>query len=224
MSARHGRRTPRDERRRSHSQNLLVDQRVITRGIARLGNLTGAHVVEIGPGRGALTVPLAQAGARVTAVERDPWMAEELEAALRRCGLHHAVRVVRIDARRMRWPRTPYRVVSNLPFGATTALLASMLEDPTRGLQRADVLVQREVAHKRAASPPTTLHSAAWAPWWQFEMGEVVPRTAFRPIPRVDGAWLTIAKRIPPVLPEWLAPGLRAALRDVWRPPQPPIG
>lgn len=133
-------------------------------------------VVEIGPGRGALTMPLARAGARIVAVERDHRMADGLDAILDREGLGAHVRVLRLDARRFRWPREPFRVVSNLPFAATTDLLAHMLDDPDRGPWRADVLVQREVARKRSAQPPTSLRSAAWAPWWAFHLGAVVPR------------------------------------------------
>ena len=215
MSARR-RRTEGDQRRRRYGQNLLADPHVGARLLARLAMTPGECVVEIGPGRGALTLPLARAGARVLAVERDPRMVHDLREVLFRERLHERVRVVHVDARRVRWPAEPFRVVANLPFGITTALLAHMLDDPSRGPRRADVLVQREVARKRAAEPPTSLRSAAWAPWWRFTVGETVPRTAFRPVPSVDAAWLRIDRRDPPILPEYLAPGMRAALRPVW--------
>jgi hypothetical protein len=47
------------------------------------------------------------------------------------------------------------------------------------------------------------------APWWVFELGFEVSRTSFRPVPRVDAAVLTIRRREPGVLPEWLAPEMR---------------
>lgn len=125
-------RRPQDERRRSHSQNLLVDRRVVAALIERLDLVDDELVVEIGPGRGALTVPLARSGVRVLAVERDLRLLGELDAALRRAGLAERVRLLHLDGRRLRWPREPYRVVANLPFGATTALLAHMLDDPER--------------------------------------------------------------------------------------------
>ncbi|MGI8573944.1 MAG: ribosomal RNA small subunit methyltransferase A [Egibacteraceae bacterium] len=218
MSARR-RRTSRDERRRSHSQNLLVDERVVDRLLARAELTRDEHVVEIGPGRGALTLPLAGAGARVLAVERDPGLADELRASVRRARLESRVRVLTLDARRLRWPGEPYRVIANLSFGATTALLAHMLDDPAQGPRRADVLVQRVVAIKRSSQPPTSLRSAAWAPWWEMTLGDPVPRSAFRPVPGIDAAWLHITRRDSPVLPEWLAPSLRGLLRPGWDPP-----
>lgn len=125
------------------------------------------------------------------------------------------------DLRKVRLPPTPYRVTCNPPFALTTALLDRLLEDPARGPERVDVLVQREVAVKRAAEPPSSLRSAAWAPWWSFELGPTVRRHAFHPVPRVDAAWLTVRKRTPAVLPAWLAPGFLDTLRQAWSPPQP---
>jgi 23S rRNA (adenine-N6)-dimethyltransferase len=212
-------RTARDERRRAHGQNFLGCQSAIGDLVERLALGPDEHVVELGAGHGTLTLPLARAGARVTAVEVDPVWADRLRRRLRDAGLERRARVVRADLRRFRLPTPPYRVVSNVPFGLTTDVLRLLLDDPAHGPERADLLVQREVARKRAATPPTTLLSASWAPWWSFELGPVVPRTAFRPVPRVDGAWLEVHRRSPPLLPLWLAPRLEDVLRPAWSPP-----
>ncbi len=214
MSAR--RRTPRDQRRREYGQNLLADGEVVERLLPRLALRTDELIADVGAGAGALTVPLALAGARVLAVERDPAMQRELRAAISRAGVARRVTVVPADLRRVRWPQVAYRVVANPPFGLTTALLSRLLDDPAGGLQRADLLLQAEVARKRATQPPTSLHSAAWAPWWSFELGERVDRRAFRPVPRVDAAWLTIRRRDPAILPQWLAPTFVDVIRPAW--------
>jgi 23S rRNA (adenine-N6)-dimethyltransferase len=213
------RRSSRDERRRAHGQNFLASDSVVGELLERVEVLAGEHVLDLGAGRGALTFPLARAGARVTAVELDPAWAAELRHRVRRHALDDRVRVVRADLRRFRLPPPPYRVVSNVPFNVTTALLRLLLDDPDRGPERADLLLQREVARKRAAEPPTTLLSATWAPWWSFELGPTVLRGAFRPVPRVDAAWLEVRKRVPPLLPTWVAPRFAEALRTVWAPP-----
>ena len=114
----------------------------------------------------------------------------------------------------------PYRVVANPPFGLTTALFEKLFDTPAEGPRRADVLIQLDVARKRSVVPPASLRSAAWAPWWTFELGPTVPRTAFRPVPRVDAAVLTARRRDPAVLPEWLSPRLRELLRPGWEPPK----
>lgn len=217
MAAR--RRTPRDQRRRSLGQNFLAWPSVVERFLGSADLSQDDRVLELGPGTGALTLPLARVVARVIAVERDPVWARRLRQRVREEGLADRVRVVTGDLRQHPLPEGPYRVVSNVPFGVTTALLRRLLDDPQRGPSRADLLVQREVAVKRAQVPPSSLLSARWAPWWSFELGPVVPRQAFRPVPRVDAAWLVVRKREPAVLPPWLAPSFEQALRAAWEPP-----
>jgi len=213
------RRTPRDARRRSLGQNFLADERAVGKLIRAVQIEPDQLILEPGAGSGALTIPLAQAGAQVIAVESDPVWVKRLTDTVIRVGLQDRIKVVRGDFRSIRLPIDPYRVVANPPFGVTTALLSRLFDDPTRGPWRADLLVQREVATKRAATPPSSLRTAAWAPWWTFELGPVIPRTAFRPVPKVDAALLTVRRRDPAVLPEWLAPGLRDLLRPGWDPP-----
>lgn len=213
-----GRRSERDVRRRSLGQNFLADRSLISRFVAGLDLATGGLVVDVGAGAGALTVPLAMAGVEVWAVERDDAWVERLRAAIGRAGVVDSVRVIRGDLRTVRLPRSPYRVVANPPFGLTTALLGRLLDDPDRGPERADVVVQREVARKHAADVPTSLRTAAWAPWWEFSLGMHIDRRAFRPIPSVDASVLRIDRRNPPILPTRLAPGFVEVLRPRWGP------
>lgn len=218
MSAKR-RRTRRDGRRRSLGQNFLVDRTEVSRLVDAIDVRPGELIIEIGAGTGALTLPLVQAGASVVAIESDPIWARQLQEKVRKTGPIDQVEIVRRDFRMMEWPAETYRVVSNSPFGLTTALFAKLFDNPAEGPSRADLIVQYEVARKRAATPHSTLRSASWAPWWTFQLGLVVPRTAFRPIPRVDAALLVVRRRYPPVLPEWLAPQLRELLRPAWNPP-----
>ena len=113
-------------------------------------------------------------------------------------------------------PSEPYRVVSNPPYGITTALLRRLLERPERGPYRGDLLLQWEVARKRSQAPPASLLSTTWAPWWETAIVERVPRSAFSPVPRVDAGWLEVVKRVPPLLPARLAPGYARFLRAEW--------
>ncbi len=207
-------RTPRDERRRRLGQNFLRPD-VADWVVAEAAFEDGDLVVEIGAGRGACTFGLAERGVRVIALERDPAWAEHLRRETRRRGAD-SVTVVCCDALRYRLPRRPFRALGSLPFGATTALLRHLLDDPGSGLERADLIVQWEVARKRAATPPTTMLSTAWAPWWTFDAGRRIPADAFRPVPSVDAAVLRVARRSPPLLPLRLAPDYGAFVRSHW--------
>jgi 23S rRNA (adenine-N6)-dimethyltransferase len=166
----------------------------------------GELVLDLGAGTGALTIPLAQAGARVVAVEADPVWAEKLAGRLAGIGL--TVEVVAGDILAVPLPSEPYRVVANPPFGVTTALLRRLLDLPERGPYQADLLLQWEVARKRSELPPSTLLSTIWAPWWEMTIVERVPRTG----------WLKATRRLPPLLPPRFAPGYARFVGTEWHP------
>ena len=208
------RRTHRDERRRRLGQNFLrpeLAERLVADADLRPGEL----VVEIGAGLGAITFALARRELDVVAVELDPVWAERLRERVRREALRR-VRVVEADFLAFRLPATPFRVVGALPFASTTDILRRLLDDPRVPLVRADLIVQWEVARKRAAEPPDTLLSTVWAQWWRFRLGRRIAADAFRPVPRVDGGVLVVTRRDPPLLPAALAGDYAAFVRARW--------
>ena len=215
MSAAAGKRTQRDGRRRRLGQNFLRPD-LAGQLVAGAAFEPGDLVVEIGAGRGVCTFALARHGVDVVALERDPRWAASLrrEAAAR--DLEDRVRVVCCDARDYRMPRRPFRAFGSLPFGATTSILRHLFDDPSSGLARADLIVQLEVARKRAATPPTTLLSTSWAPWWSFDLGRKIPASAFRPVPSVDAAVLRVTRRVPPLLPVRMADAYAAFVEREW--------
>jgi 23S rRNA (adenine-N6)-dimethyltransferase len=210
------RRTARDDRRRRLGQNFLLPD-VAESFVAGGSFAAGDLVIEIGAGRGACTYALARRGVEVVAIERDPHWAATLRRQARQLP---NVRVVEGDALAQRLDRLagdrPYRVVGSLPFGATTAFLRLLFDDPGRAPTRSDLVVQWEVARKRASTPPTTLLSTIWAPWWTFDVVQRIPARAFRPVPAVDAAILVVTRRTPAILPERLAAGFADFVRREW--------
>jgi 23S rRNA (adenine-N6)-dimethyltransferase len=191
-------------RQRVYSQNFLIDRRAIGALVAGSGVQPGDLVVDIGAGNGLITQALARRGARVLAIERDPGLAGRLRD---RFGPGSGVTVVAGDVLTAQLPREPFAVVANIPFSITTKILRRLLGDTGGRLRRADVIVQAEVARKRGTGGRGTLLNATWEPWYEFGAGARVPRVAFRPQPRVDGAVLIAVRREPPLL----QPSLRRA-------------
>lgn len=165
-------------------QNFLADRRVADR-IA--GLVPPGPVLELGAGDGALTRRLAARSDPVTAVELDP-----ARVAVLRRTLGRRVRVVHDDMLRFRLDG-PHHIVSNVPFGITTPMLRHLLGQ--RAWDSAVLLLQWEVARKRAAVGGTTLLTATWWPWYAFALAGRVPSTAFRPRPTVDGGVLVLRRR-----------------------------
>ncbi len=206
----------RDRRRRELGQNFLTDRQLLGRIIDDLDVRPTELVVDLGAGAGAITRALLDADAQVWAVEIDPEWVGRLRSRFEATHPAPNVRVIGTDLRNLRMPRQPYRVVANPPFGLTTEVLAKLLDRPDRGPERADLIIQKEVAIRLSRQPATSLRAAAWAPWWEFTVGRTIRRDAFRPRPGVDAAVLTIVRRDPPVLPTWLGPQLRELLRPAW--------
>jgi 23S rRNA (adenine-N6)-dimethyltransferase len=170
-------------------QNHLIDHRVVAR-IAEL--VPPGAVLELGAGDGALTRLLADRPWPVTAVELDPARVAGLRREFRA-----GPRVVRADM--LAFPLAgDHHIVSNVPFGITTALLRRLLAAPD--WSSAVLLVQWEVARKRAAVGGTTLLTASWWPWYDFALAGRVPAAAFRPRPSVDGGLLVVRRRTAPLV------------------------
>ena len=182
-------------RRRTLSQNFLVDRRAIDALVdgSEVGN--GDLVVDIGAGNGLISAALVRRGAQVLAIERDPSLAERLRAKF---ATWPAVTVVEGDVLETPLPDKPFSVVANLPFGITTKILRHLLDSDA--LARADVIVQAEVARKRGSGGRGTLLNVCWEPWFEFATGARIAASAFRPRPRVDAAVLIVTRRSPPLV------------------------
>lgn len=156
--------------------------------VAAAGVCPGELVLDIGAGRGALTGPLVDAGARVLAVELHPGRADDL----RRRFAADPVTVIRTDAADLRLPGRPFRVVASPPYGISTALLKRLLAPGSR-LLSADLVLQRAVANRwiQGNAPG----SGRWTRHYDLALGLRLPRKAFTPPPRVDSAVLTIRRR-----------------------------
>ena len=147
--------------------------------VAEAGVRPGELVLDIGAGQGALTGPLIAAGARVVAVELHPSRAECLHQRFPQVTLIHA------DARTLRRPRRPFRVVASPPYGITADLLSLLLAPGSR-LVSADLVLQRAAVRKYAARRIRGT---------RITEGLTVPRRAFTPPPRVDSAVLVIRRQ-----------------------------
>ena len=187
-------------------QNFLVDRRVVAR-IA--GLVPPGPVLELGAGDGALTRELAARRGQVTAVELDPARVASLRRAYGR-----RVRVVHADMLRFRLD-SAHHVVSNVPFGITTPVLRHLLAQ--RAWTTAVLLLQWEVARKRAAVGGTTLLTASWWPWYEFSLAGRVPSAAFRPRPGVDGGILVLRRREEALVPHAERAAYQQLVRQAFR-------
>lgn len=174
-------------------QNFLFDSQLLDR-IARVpGDLEGQEVFEVGPGPGGLTRALLQAGAKVTAIERDrrciPALAELGEA------FPGQLEVIEGDALEIDAPSLfagkPH-IASNLPYNVGTALTVGWLSANWQPWWASLTLMfQKEVAERIVAAPGTDAYGrlAVLAQWRSSaRIAMPVHRSAFTPPPKVMSA------------------------------------
>ncbi|HDR29613.1 16S rRNA (adenine(1518)-N(6)/adenine(1519)-N(6))-dimethyltransferase RsmA [Rhodovulum sp.] len=176
-------------------QNFLLDLNLTAKIARSAGDLTGADVLEIGPGPGGLTRGLLAEGARhVLAVEKDarclPALAEIAAAWPGRLTVLNAD-ALEIDP--LAHLRPPVKVVANLPYNVGTELLVRWLTPPDWPpfWQSLTLMFQREVAERITAQPGGKAYGrlAILAQWrCQARIVMRLPPEAFTPAPKVDSA------------------------------------
>jgi 16S rRNA (adenine1518-N6/adenine1519-N6)-dimethyltransferase len=187
---------------RALGQNFVVDENTVHR-IARLAELEpGQRVVEIGAGLGALTLALADAGARVTAVEVDHHLISVLREQVR----GRDVRVVHADALTLDWSGLldgaddageSWMVVANLPYNVAVPVIVRVL-DEAPAVASLLVMVQREVGERLAAPPGSKAYGAVSVKVAYHATARVVgrvPPAVFLPRPRVESVLVRIVRR-----------------------------
>ena len=189
--------------KKSLGQNFLVDRRIVTRIIAAAELTPEDTVLEIGPGRGTLTRPLAEYAASLTAIELDDNLAAALTTEF---ASQPHVRVIHADAREVDIstiapPQTPYKVVANLPYYAAQPIVRRFLEAEHKPTLMV-IMLQREVARTMTAAPgDMSLLSVATQLYGKPRIVTSVPPRAFRPAPKVTSAVVRIDVFPQPALP-----------------------
>jgi 16S rRNA (adenine1518-N6/adenine1519-N6)-dimethyltransferase len=194
-------------------QNFLADAGAAEKIVDALGDVSESVVVEIGPGKGALTQALARRAKRLIAVELDRMMSAELRFKYR---LQPQVEIIEADVLKLDFRTvlnrtigplndlrplkpSPARVVGNLPYYITSDILLRLFEFHDQ-FDVIVIMVQREVADRIAAEPGSRdygLLSATAQLYAKVEKLFTLPPEAFAPPPKVHSTVLrlTIAPR-----------------------------
>jgi 16S rRNA (adenine1518-N6/adenine1519-N6)-dimethyltransferase len=176
-------------------QNFLVDGRTIDRIINALGPRSDETIIEIGPGKGALTSRLVEKAGRVIAIEFDRKL---IPLLLEQFGSRKNFKLVQSDALTTDFcdaisPARQARVVTNLPYNIATAILQRLIEQRSC-LSEMVLMLQREVVDRMTASAGSSERgflSVLVEAYCEAEKLFDVPPRAFRPLPKV---WSTVVR------------------------------
>ncbi|MGE4563449.1 MAG: 16S rRNA (adenine(1518)-N(6)/adenine(1519)-N(6))-dimethyltransferase RsmA [Victivallaceae bacterium] len=176
---------------RGLGQNFLLDGNMLEAIVRDAKIKPGELVLEVGPGFGALTRLLLDAGARVLAIEFDRRLAERLRRVVNsdRFTLIEAD-ACKVDFYQILPENEPFRAIANLPYAISSVFIARMLELPQPPTAMSFML-QKEMADRLAASPGTKNYgglSVRTQLLYEVRISRNVPPEVFYPAPEVDSA------------------------------------
>jgi 23S rRNA (adenine-N6)-dimethyltransferase len=189
-------RTDRDRRRRELSQNYLRSPEAARQFLRAVRLDPDGLCVEVGAGEGILTTRLAAMCREVVAYEVDAALADRLQDRLQG---RDNVRLVLKDFLAARPPSRPFQVVGNAPFSLTSPIIDWCLR--ASRMRTATLITQLEYARKRTGGYGrwSLLTCTTW-PQLSWELRGRLPRTLFRPVPRVDAGILHLERRAKPLV------------------------
>jgi 16S rRNA (adenine1518-N6/adenine1519-N6)-dimethyltransferase len=206
---------PRPKKR--FGQHFLTDPALLARIADALGATPADTVIEIGPGRGALTAPLLARAGRVVAIEVDRDLAAMLQD---RYAAEPRFTLVEGDVLEQALGALaggPFLLAGNVPYNITTPILFHALRRPRP--TRAVYLVQQEVAERAVASPGSDAYGALSVNLQA--VAEVTPcfrvgARAFAPPPKVESAVIRVVPRADPVITEAEEASFRALVQGAF--------
>jgi 16S rRNA (adenine1518-N6/adenine1519-N6)-dimethyltransferase len=186
--------------RKRFGQHFLHDQGILRKIVQAIAPERGDNVVEIGPGEGALTLPLLRELGHMTVIELDRDLVPRLRAAAEGVGTLQIVNadVLTVDFSALA-KGVPLRVVGNLPYNISSPILFHCIEhiDAIRDMH---FMLQKEVVDRMAAKPGSKVYgrlSVMLQLVCRVDPLLSVPPGAFRPPPKVDSAVVRLTPRIP---------------------------
>jgi 16S rRNA (adenine1518-N6/adenine1519-N6)-dimethyltransferase len=197
------RRTPPVSRAKKRlGQHFLHDPGTIERIVRAIAPVHGDRLVEIGPGRGAITLRLLEAAGTLDVIEIDRDVLPALEARCRGRGeLHvHLEDALEFDLRALRGDGAPLRLVGNLPYNISTPLLFRFLEQ-LDAVSDMHFMLQKEVVARMAARPGGKEYgrlTVMLAPWVRVEPLFDIGTGAFSPPPRVVSTFFALRAHATP--------------------------
>lgn len=171
-------------------QNFLHDKQIIARIVAALSPQKGEMVIEVGPGRGALTDLLLESGCDLHVIEFDYALAEYWQSRAESCDnlTVHQGNVLKVDFAQIMQGK-PAKVIGNLPYNISSQILINLLA--VENVVDIVAMLQLEMVDRIVAVPNNKTYgrlSVMLQQYYDCDKLFKVPSGAFTPVPKVDSA------------------------------------
>ncbi|MDL2292592.1 16S rRNA (adenine(1518)-N(6)/adenine(1519)-N(6))-dimethyltransferase RsmA [Acholeplasma sp. OttesenSCG-928-E16] len=189
-----------NEAKKKYGQNFLTDKNLLQK-IVKDSFLDNKTVIEVGPGRGALTEYICQYAKKVIAFEIDSDLKQYLDKLEQK---HENLKItyqdfLKVDLNTIKIKENLDQeviLIGNLPYYITTPILFKFIETPF--LKQATIMIQKEVAERISSKPNLKTYNAlSVIVQYQAEVKKImnVSRKLFSPVPKVDSIVLNILKK-----------------------------
>lgn len=180
-----------------YSQNFIKSDDFARRLINFIPTLPERPIIELASGSGALTKHLLNKTNHLVAIEKDA----AIFATLKNNFINkNNIELINQDLFNYRFSHSEdYTVVGNIPF-AFTADIIRLLLNLGNPPQEIYLLMQLEAAQRLAGEVKENLFSLTYKPWFEIKILSIVEKINFKPEPSVNGAWVCITKRDPPLI------------------------
>lgn len=173
--------------RKRFGQNFLIDNTIIGRIVAMIAPKFDDNLLEIGPGKGAMTLPLLECVKELNVIEIDRDLIALLKGFNKGNLIIHEGDALKFDLNTL---PTPIRVVGNLPYNISSSILFHLLENRDKVVDMTFML-QKEVVERIVADNGSRIYgrlSVMIQAFFEAELIFIVPPESFNPAPKVDSA------------------------------------
>ncbi|WP_428087083.1 16S rRNA (adenine(1518)-N(6)/adenine(1519)-N(6))-dimethyltransferase RsmA [Candidatus Thioglobus sp.] len=173
--------------RKRFGQNFLTDEKIIEQIVATIAPKRDDNLLEIGPGQGAITLPLLECVDALNVIEIDRDLIEILTAYNKPNLTIHQGDALNFDLNLF---NPPIRIVGNLPYNISSPILFHLLENRDKVIDMTFML-QKEVVQRMAADHGSKIYgrlSVMIQAFFEVELIFIVPPESFDPAPKVDSA------------------------------------
>ena len=182
--------------KKSWGQNFIIDKNTINKIIKIINPKINEHIIEIGPGKGALTFPLSKLVKKITAVEIDPMLTHFLKQSKIK-----NISIINEDF--LKWKNnftSKIKIVGNLPYYISSPIIFKLLENTY--VTEIIIMVQKELGMRICAKPNTKDYSRIsilCQPFCDVSYECDISKNIFIPKPKVDSCLVRLNKKNSPI-------------------------
>ncbi len=155
-------------------------------------------VLDLGAGKGALTAVLCEKAGKVLAVEYDKMFVEILRQKFLQ---NPNTIIIQQNILKMRLPKDPFIVVSNIPYAITTSIMKMLLNNPANQFQGGAIVMEKGAAKRFTSKFVKDSYVIAWRMAFDIQYIKGISRNNFSPPPKVDSALISITRKTRPIVP-----------------------